>query len=98
MELLNPTFTGFHPRNRQITRSSIIQQLSLLVAFLDWVQPTGANGVLCKNCSSVVQATLDYALNSNTGETWPPTALENIQLDFNFELLDSFDWMRAGVD
>ena len=39
IELLNPTFSGMHPRDAQIIRSSIIQQLSLLMGYLHWIGP-----------------------------------------------------------
>ncbi|RGP70051.1 hypothetical protein FSPOR_4343 [Fusarium sporotrichioides] len=35
-ELLQPTFQGRHPKDSRLSRSSIVQNLSLLVGFLDW--------------------------------------------------------------
>ncbi|KFA55425.1 hypothetical protein S40293_09831 [Stachybotrys chartarum IBT 40293] len=64
MELLRPTFSGpHHPRNRNITRSSIIQQLSLLVGFLGWVGPDAPNADLCAGCRTVIQHVLDHTFN-----------------------------------
>ncbi|KAH7133183.1 hypothetical protein B0J13DRAFT_678251 [Dactylonectria estremocensis] len=37
LELLRPTFRGIHPDSPKLSRSSIIQQLSLLIGFLDWI-------------------------------------------------------------
>lgn len=66
MELLRPTFTGpHHPRNTKITRSSLIQQLSLLVGFLGWVSPGAPNADLCASCRVVIQHVLDHTLNGD---------------------------------
>ena len=97
MELLNPSFTGAHPRNTKVTRSSIIQNLSLLIGFLDWIGPSAANGSLCANCSAVIQHVLDHTLNTTGSSSWPPEALDAMQLDFNFELFDTFEWLRTDV-
>ncbi|KID74186.1 uncharacterized protein G6M90_00g081390 [Metarhizium brunneum] len=97
MELLKPTFGGRHGRNPKMTRSGIIQQLSLLVGFLDWIGPGGPNGELCANCSSVIQLVLDHTLNAPEDERWPPVSLDAMQLDFNFELFDTFDWLRPDT-
>lgn len=99
LELLRPTFRGTHPRASRLSRSSIIQQLSLLIGFFDWVRPAAPNGDLCADCKTIIQRVLDHHLNA-TGEgggfldaldwgSWPN------QLDFNFELLDTFDWLRT---
>lgn len=68
MELLRPSFFGgAHPRNPAITRSSIIQQLSLLVGFLEWVSPRTSNSGMCLTCRSIIQRVLDHALNNGVG-------------------------------
>ncbi|KAH7153255.1 hypothetical protein EDB81DRAFT_946139 [Dactylonectria macrodidyma] len=58
LELLRPTFRGIHPDSPKLSRSSIIQQLSLLIGFLDW----GARGRLRRltgrDCNSI--STLTY--------------------------------------
>ncbi|KAF5989657.1 hypothetical protein FBULB1_660 [Fusarium bulbicola] len=64
LELLSPTFQGIHPKDNRLSRSSIIQQLSLLVGFLDWVHPSAPNGDLCASCKTVIQRVLDYHLNN----------------------------------
>ncbi|KAL7934349.1 hypothetical protein V8C35DRAFT_302343 [Trichoderma chlorosporum] len=95
MELLEPTFTGTHPKNAKITRASIIQHLSMLVAFFDWVHPPAPNSDLCANCKAVIQHVLDHTLNMAIDSTWPPASLDSLPLDFNFELLDTFSWARG---
>ncbi|KZL87499.1 fungal specific transcription factor [Colletotrichum incanum] len=107
LELLKPTLHGGnHPQNPKVTRSSIIQKLSLLVGFLDWVSPTAPNGDLCADCKCIIQHVLDQALNSPAASASSaidggfPAALDGMdwdfstQLDFNFDLLDTFDWLR----
>ncbi|KAE9582822.1 Trichosetin biosynthesis cluster transcription factor TF23 [Colletotrichum fructicola] len=115
LELLKPTLHGGnHPQNPKLTRSSIIQKLSLLVGFLDWVSPTAPNGDLCADCKVIIQHVLDQALNnpaaaaagasaSADGGVGLPAGLDSMdwdfstQLDFNFDLLDTFDWLRPDV-
>ncbi|KAF0320677.1 hypothetical protein GQ607_012074 [Colletotrichum asianum] len=98
LELLRPTPTG-DPQHPKPSRSNIIQQLSLLVGFLSWVKPSAPNADLCADCKVVIQHVLDHALN-DTGavgnalpvdiSSWDVSA----QLDFNFDLMDTFDWLR----
>lgn len=100
LELLKPTLHGGHPTNPEITRSSIIQKLSLLVGFLDWVKPSAPNSELCASCRAVIQRILDCVLNAAaSGEAVPEPfdwAFE-APMDFNFELMDTFDWLRPDV-
>ncbi|EHK26965.1 uncharacterized protein TRIVIDRAFT_140473 [Trichoderma virens Gv29-8] len=98
MELLNPTFKGSHPKNPSITRSNIIQQLSLLIGFLEWIDPSRPNSDLCATTSAVMRRVLDHVLNTaNENMSWRPEAMDNMQLDFSFELFDTFDWMKHDV-
>ncbi|TGJ82445.1 hypothetical protein E0Z10_g6322 [Xylaria hypoxylon] len=94
-ELLKPTLHN-DPR---ITRSSLIQKLSLLVGFLDWVKPTAPNGDLCGKCKTIIKHVLDQALNAPAPgyESAPGTAFDwdfTTQVDFDFDLLDTFGWTR----
>ncbi|VUC23556.1 unnamed protein product, partial [Clonostachys rosea] len=100
MELLKPTFSGSHPKNPKITRSSIIQQLSLLVGFLNWVGPDAPNADLCSNCSNVIQHVLDLTLNNfgtptNNNSIDVLGQFDSTQMNFSFDLLDTFDWLRT---
>jgi hypothetical protein len=82
----------------------MVQQLSLLVSSLDWVPRTSGNSDLCRSCRKVIQRVLDHHLNGTFAATTATTTeiaadpsnwdyLD--QPDFNFELLDSFDWLRS---
>ncbi|KAJ0367560.1 hypothetical protein COL154_003214 [Colletotrichum chrysophilum] len=98
LELLRPTPTG-DPQNPKPSRSNIIQQLSLLVGFLSWVKPSAPNADLCADCKVVIQHVLDHALNDTgaVGNAMPVDISSwdvSAQLDFNFDLMDTFDWLR----
>ncbi|KAI0006760.1 hypothetical protein F4779DRAFT_629638 [Xylariaceae sp. FL0662B] len=97
LELLKPTLHNGPHREPIISRSSIIQKLSLLVGFLDWIGPSAPNGDLCVDSKSVIQRVLDQTLNAASSVYEAPTLFDwdtSTQLDFNFELLDTFDWNR----
>lgn len=99
LELLNSSFKGSHPNNPSITRSNIIQQLSLLIGFLEWINPAGPNYSMCVNTSTVMRRVLDHVLNAGSENlSWlPDNTLDDMQLDFNFELFNTFDWIRPDV-
>ncbi|KAI3318981.1 hypothetical protein HD806DRAFT_548825 [Xylariaceae sp. AK1471] len=95
-ELLKPTLHN-DPR---ITKSSLIQKLSLLVGFLDWIKPTAPNGDLCDKCKTIIKHVLDQALNAPAPgyESAPGAAFDwdfTTQVDFDFDLLDTFGWTRS---
>ncbi|KAI8958016.1 hypothetical protein F5Y11DRAFT_337548 [Daldinia sp. FL1419] len=97
LELLKPTLHLRPHSDPRITRSNIIQKLSLLVAFLDWVSPSGPNGDLCSDAKSVIQRVLDQTLNAAPSVYEHAATFQwdsSTQLDFNFDLLDTFDWNR----
>ncbi|KAI5456027.1 hypothetical protein BGZ63DRAFT_397322 [Mariannaea sp. PMI_226] len=100
-ELLQPSFSGTHPLDARLSRSGIIQQLSLLVGFLDWVRPSAPNAELCADCKAIIQRVLDHHLNAPIDGEGDVQVLDwdfTNRLDFNFELLDTFDWVRADQD
>ncbi|SPO03709.1 uncharacterized protein DNG_06392 [Cephalotrichum gorgonifer] len=97
LELLKPTMKNGQHAKPEITRSSIIQKLSLLVGFLDWIKPCAPNADMCASCSVVIQRVLDRALNPAAYSDGIPDIFEpdtSAQFDFNFDLLDTFDWLR----
>ncbi|RSM01446.1 hypothetical protein CEP52_008553 [Fusarium oligoseptatum] len=100
-ELLRPTYYGTHPLNSELSRSSIVQQLSLLAAFLNWVGPSAPNSIMCNDCQALIQRVLDQHLNTVTGNG---TDLESFgsllphSLGFRFDLLNTFDWLQDGME
>ena len=98
-ELLRPSFSGFHPKDPDLTRSKIIQRLSLLIGFLDSIQPPSANADLCNDCKQTIQHVLDHHLNGETYNFGNVDTFDwsvNGGLNFGFELLDTYDWLRTG--
>lgn len=100
LELLRPTVPRLHPKDTEVSRSSIIQQLSLLVALLDWVNPSAPNRDLCVDSRTIIQRVLDHhlnfgmdAANMNAPMEWGPMSIP----DFNFDLVNTFDWVRSGT-
>lgn len=78
----------------RIPRSEVIQNLSLLVGFLDWVRPTAANSVLCGRMSVIIKRILDQVLD-------PPPIHPGLELSItpNFQLgqqptVGEFDWLE----
>lgn len=74
--------------------------MSLLVSLLDWVNPSAPNRQLCVDCKAVIQRVLDHHLNSAVSmandrsqpSDWGFASMPN----FNYELLDTFEWLRPG--
>ena len=86
----------------KLSRSIIIQKLSQLVGFLDYVGPTAANIALCHNVKRIIQHVLDHELSNSSGPFVESLANGDMALstDWNdfqfsgFDLLDTFDWVR----
>lgn len=99
MELLQPNRDAVSPA---APRSVMVQQLSLLIGFLDWVGPQAPNGALCNSVKKVIRHTLDEALNTVPSVTgvmdgiagWDADFSMDLNELFNFDLLDTFDWLR----
>lgn len=94
---------GVHPR---LPRSEVVQNLSVLVRFLDWVSPNAANYALCGRMCKMIKDILDRVLDHHATETLPaPEVFTNqvFQMDFgafdtfdnNMDWLDTMDWARG---
>ncbi|KAI0008837.1 hypothetical protein F4779DRAFT_641320 [Xylariaceae sp. FL0662B] len=97
MELLKPRLAIAEMTG--MSRSKIVQKLSLLVGYLDWVDPSGPNGKLCQTCKIIIEHVLDQAINDAANRSSPSAAQPfhfeaPAELSFNFDLLDTFDWLR----
>ncbi|KAK6083971.1 hypothetical protein SCUP515_01667 [Seiridium cupressi] len=89
---------NIHPQPSQPTRSSIIQNLSLLIGFLDWIKPSAPNGHLCHKAKTTIQQVLDYVLNADDHtELTPGDFCEDFLTTFDFQInpWTSFDWLSA---
>lgn len=82
-----------------VSRSKIVQELSKLIAFLEWVQSRLPNSKLCQEVMRVIQRVLDQTLNNlqalNFEESWPSSLDTPLDVSsfFSFSLLDTFDWI-----
>ncbi|KAF2017919.1 hypothetical protein BU24DRAFT_420967 [Aaosphaeria arxii CBS 175.79] len=97
LELVRPTMTSF-AHDPSLSRSNIIQQLSLLVGFLDWgVSIATPNRKLCAACKTIIERVLDHTLNAPPNGHIMDADMLGMgtlnELDFDFNLLDTFDWM-----
>lgn len=105
-ELLKPTLHLAPVEG--VTKSGIVQKLSLLIGFLSWVGPSAPNGHLCASCKTVIEHVLEHFVNGAPASStsngaadqvldFNPTFGADMDGFFNFELLDTFDWMRSEI-
>lgn len=88
-----------------LPRSETIQDLSVFVAFLEWVKPNAPNAQLCKRVRDIIARVLDIILEAPIGQTpmmQSPSQGWNLELPtdfFNFEdfgqstIMDTFGWV-----
>lgn len=83
-----------HPRSDhpRIPRSEVIQNLSLLIGFLDWVRPTAANRELCGRMSVVIKRILDQVLDPP-----PPPLTSESEVEAGPVLVPDFDFGQVGA-
>ena len=103
MELLRPQ--AITQGSLSVTRSDIVQQLSMLIGFLDWVGPDAPNATMCRNVKRVVGRVLDEAINGTPVVQFPNQAVDastgNLNVDFSSDLakffsldsVDTHDWL-----
>jgi hypothetical protein len=85
-------------------KAVIIEKLSMLVSFLDWVEPTAPNYSIGKGVQQAVRRTIEQSLERpavGVADTLPDAGISYMtestgEFDgiFNFDLLDTFDWLR----
>lgn len=79
-----------------LTRSAIIQQLSVLVSFLDWIGPSQPNSDLAAAAKKTIQHVLDLILNHGTVGPISDFGFDPGMDDlYGLDLLDTFDWFRG---
>lgn len=98
LELLRPEYILHFPR------SDIIQNLSLLVAYLEWIQPLASSGDTVSFIRRILGRCLDRILNVPPvlgshqpspdalleGQFWEESAVTGYP---HLELLNTFDWI-----
>lgn len=80
-----------------LPRSEIIQNLSMVIGFLDWVRPAAGNYGLCRRMSRVIRRVLDQILEPEPEHDaeilpdgiWPVDGLDDL------DWLNSIDWSRG---
>lgn len=107
LELLHPSvdkITG-SAATLGVSRSEVIQNLSLLNGFLGWIKPLVPSRELTNGIRRVIQRVLDQTLNHQANSIEPIVDIMDWGAemgidtnDFNFELLDTFDWMRPETE
>ncbi|RDW92003.1 hypothetical protein BP5796_01397 [Coleophoma crateriformis] len=90
-----------------IARSEIVQKLSLLIGFLEWVRPAAGNYQLCSRMRQIIKRILDQILNPTPvalpqPETESQTAVEPFDdtplasTPFSYDDgLDNLDWLNS---
>lgn len=101
MELMNPnpvttTISEEGPIAGELySRSSIIQQLSLLAGYLKPAGLSRTNSPVASNIRAVIKKVLDHVLNNN-GVSEPSTALGGSSLPSDWDLFSELDpWTAA---
>lgn len=58
----------------RLPRSEVVQNLSLLVGFLDWVRPSAGNYKLCGRMRQIIQRILDMVLDPQGSSSTEPAS------------------------
>jgi len=61
----------------RIPRSDIVQNLSLLIGFLEWVKPSAGNYQLCGRMRQIIKRILDQILNPSPPSSAPVASQES---------------------
>ncbi|TVY74340.1 Sorbicillinoid biosynthetic cluster transcription factor sor3 [Fusarium oxysporum f. sp. cubense] len=110
MELIEPVPVTISPQDSIIacetySRSSIIQQLSLLLGYLKTSCPSQTHCSVAHNVRGVIKKVLDHILNNQT-VTQPMVEFGGLEFGGNwdyfssFSALDNFDWLmeERGIE
>lgn len=92
-----------HPNQVEIKLpvSEIVQNLSLMISFLDWIRPTAGNYKLCRPLSRVIRRVLDQLFEPVTAEGEVLSDQDGLQ-ETGFEdsvwpldSCDDLEWMNS---
>jgi hypothetical protein len=86
----------------KLPTSEVVQNLSLMIGFLEWIRPTAGNYKLCQRMSRVIRRVLDQVFapgeNQSAQNNEITPAEDTSSTDFvSFDDLDDFEWL-SGVD
>ncbi|KAF8859114.1 hypothetical protein BDZ45DRAFT_590253, partial [Acephala macrosclerotiorum] len=62
----------------RVPRSEIVQNLSLLIGFLEWVKPAAGNYQLCGRMRIIIKRILDQILNPSPPSSMPQASQESV--------------------
>lgn len=86
--------SGPIPTPLLLPRSETVQNLSMFVAFLDWVPPDGGNYQLCQRMKTIIGRVLDQVLEGPPHSQIPPI---DPPATYDFELLNDLpNWQDLG--
>lgn len=91
------------PKNVEVKLpvSEVVQNLSMMIGFLEWVRPTAGNYKLCRRMSQVIRRVLDHVFEPQQEEKHredqPGPAIDMWPIhDFDdFDWLNSIDWSKG---
>lgn len=86
-----------------VKKAAIVEHLSMLAGFLEWAGPSAPNREICYSVKRVVRRVIEQALEAPAQPLSMQEAMGRWNVDltadmnglFNFDLLDTFDWLRA---
>lgn len=84
------------------SRSSIIQQLSLLVGYLSSSVAASSRGSVAPNIRGIIKKVLDHILNARGSQT--PTGLGNFDFETDWDMfveynpIDDVNWLAGDLD
>ncbi|KAG0649512.1 hypothetical protein D0Z07_4338 [Hyphodiscus hymeniophilus] len=90
-QMKQPAGTPYFP---VLPRSEIVQNLSLLIGFLDWIRPAAGNYQLCGRMRQIIKRILDQILNPSPPvpqETLPETPQEHFDTEGTTHVVEAFD-------
>jgi hypothetical protein len=94
------------PATEKLPTAEVVQSLSLMIGFLEWIKPSAGNYKLCRRMSTVVRRVLDTVFDpspptqeseTNANLVWQGDDMWNgIMDDVNdWDWLNSIDWSRG---
>lgn len=90
-----------------LPRAEVVQNLSLLVGFLEWVRPAAGNYKLCTRMRQVIKRILNRILNPTVQQSAPssqeststqPPQLQTFETASSIEAFDSSMFARSSYD
>lgn len=82
--------------------SEVVQNLSFMIGFLEWIQPGEGNYKLCRRMSEIIRKILDQMFEPAGREENPQGNQEELLAGipdnsnfWNLEGLDDFDWLNS---